>query len=54
MKALVSIIALAVAIVVAGPAFAGDATIPKTKGECEKAGGSWDAATDKCTVAEKK
>ena len=32
----------------------GAATIPKTKADCEKAGGMWDAATDKCTGAEKK
>jgi hypothetical protein len=31
-----------------GTAWAG-ATIPKTQAECEKAGGEWDAATDKCT-----
>ena len=48
MKVLVSTIALAVAIAATGPAWAG-ATIPKTQAECEKAGGEWDAATDKCT-----
>jgi hypothetical protein len=49
MKIFVSAIALAVAVAAAGPAFAGDATVPKTKAACEKAGGEWDAATDKCT-----
>jgi hypothetical protein len=49
MKVLASTFALAVAIVAAGAAFAGDATVPQTKAACETAGGEWDAATDKCT-----
>jgi len=52
MKALLSMVALAVALAVAGPAFAGDVTTAKTQADCEKAGGTWDAATSKC--AEKK
>ena len=51
MKAFVSLVALAVAIAMTGPAFAG-ATEAKTQADCEKAGGVWDAATSKC--AEKK
>ena len=51
MKFLISIVALTLALAVNGPAFAGDATIPKTKAECEKAGGRWDAAGDKCIGA---
>ena len=38
MKFLISIVALTLALAVNGPAFAGDATMPKTKAECEKAG----------------
>jgi hypothetical protein len=49
MKALVSMVALAVAIAVAGPAFAGDVTAAKTQADCDKAGGMWDAATSKCS-----
>jgi hypothetical protein len=52
MKALLSSVALAVALAVTGPAFAGDVTTAKTQADCEKAGGTWDAATSKC--AEKK
>jgi hypothetical protein len=52
MKALFSMLALAVALAVTGPAFAGDVTAAKTQADCEKAGGTWDAATSKC--AEKK
>ena len=49
MKALVSIVALAVALAMTGPAFAGDATKAKTQADCEKAGGMWDAASYKCS-----
>jgi hypothetical protein len=49
MKVLVSGVALAVAIAMTGPAFAGDVTKAKTQADCEKAGGLWDAATYKCS-----
>ena len=49
MKVLVSTVALAVAIAMTGPAFAGDVTTAKTQADCEKAGGVWDAATSKCS-----
>jgi hypothetical protein len=49
MKALVSSVALAVALAMSGPAFAGDVTKAKTQADCEKAGGKWDAATYKCS-----
>ena len=49
MKALVSVVAMAVAIAVTGPAFAGDVTTAKTQADCEKAGGVWDAATNACS-----
>jgi hypothetical protein len=49
MKTLVSSIALAIALVMTGPAFAGDVTQAKTQADCEKAGGMWDAASYKCS-----
>jgi hypothetical protein len=49
MNVLVSTLALAVAIAMTGPAFAGDVTKANTKVACEKAGGMWDAATYKCS-----
>ena len=51
MKTFISMFALALVVGFAGPAFAG-ATEAKTQADCEKAGGVWDAATNKC--AEKK
>ncbi len=52
MRTLVSIFALTLAFAFTAPAFAGDVTTAKTQADCEKAGGVWDAATNKC--AEKK
>jgi hypothetical protein len=52
MKTFISMFALAVALAVTGPAFAGDVTAAKTQADCEKAGGTWDAAKSAC--AEKK
>ena len=49
MKALLSTLALALALAFAGPAFAGDVTTAKTQADCEKAGGAWDAATSSCS-----
>ena len=49
MKTLVSAFALALAIAVTGPAFAGDVTKANTKASCEKAGGIWDAGSYKCS-----
>jgi hypothetical protein len=49
MKSLASIIALALAVAFAGPAFAGGgAAAPQTKAECQQAGGMWDEQTSKC------
>ncbi len=49
MKTLISMLALALALAFTGPAFAGDVTTAKTQADCEKAGGTWDAATSKCS-----
>jgi hypothetical protein len=47
MKTFVPLLALALAL--AGPAFAGGVTTAKTQAACEKAGGTWDAANSKCS-----
>ena len=39
MKALISMLAIALALAVTGPAFAGDITKATTKADCDKAGG---------------
>ena len=51
MKGFASILALALALAFAGPAFAGDVTAAKTEADCKAAGGygMWDN-----TCAEKK
>jgi hypothetical protein len=49
MKALISTLAVALALAVTGPAFAGDVTTAKTEADCQKAGGMWDAATNTCS-----
>jgi hypothetical protein len=49
MKALVSTFALAIALAVTGPAFAGDVSKAKTEVDCQKAGGLWDAKMNICT-----
>ena len=48
MNSLASMVALAVAIAVTGPAFAQDATKAMTEADCEKAGGMWNAQSYKC------
>jgi hypothetical protein len=50
MKTLVSIFALTLALAFAAPAFAGDVTGAKTKADCHKAGGMWDAKTNTCSA----
>jgi hypothetical protein len=50
MKTMISMFALALAIAFAAPAFAGDVTTAKTAADCAKAGGMWDAKTNKCTA----
>jgi hypothetical protein len=53
MKALVSMFALALALAFAGPAYAGDVTKATNAADCEKAGGMWDASTNKCSEKKK-
>jgi hypothetical protein len=52
MKTLVSMLALALALAFAGPAFAGDVTKAANKADCDKAGGTWDDAVKKCSEKE--
>jgi hypothetical protein len=47
MRAFVTTLALAIAVAFAGVAFAAEGA-PKSKAECEAAGGSWDAASNSC------
>ena len=49
MKTLLSTLALALALGFALPAFAGDVTTAKNAADCEKAGGTWDAAKNVCS-----
>jgi len=49
MKSLISMFVVALALAFAGPAFAGDVTAAKNQADCEKAGGTWDAATNVCS-----
>ena len=48
MKTLLSIFALTLALAFTGPAFAGDVAAAKTKADCHKAGGTWNADTKMC------
>ena len=49
MKKLVSaIVALGLAVAFTAPTLAADATAAKTKAECHKAGGMWDATAKAC------
>jgi hypothetical protein len=52
MKSLISVFAVALALAFTGPAFAGNVAAAKTKADCHKAGGVWDATSRTC--AEKK
>ena len=49
MKTLLSTLALALGLGFAMPAFAGDVTTAKNAADCEKAGGTWDAAKNACS-----
>jgi hypothetical protein len=52
MKSLISVFAVALSLAFTGPAFAGNVAAAKTKADCHKAGGVWDATSRTC--AEKK
>ena len=47
-KLLSMIVALGLAFAFTAPAFAADVTTAKTKADCTKAGGVWDAKAKKC------
>jgi hypothetical protein len=47
-KVVAAIVALGLAVAFTAPTFAADVTTAKTKADCDKAGGVWDAATNKC------
>jgi len=48
-KVVAAIVALGLAVTFAAPTFAADVATAKTKAECTKAGGMWDAKTHKCS-----
>ena len=49
MKTLISTVALALALGFSGPVLAGDVSTAANAADCEKAGGTWDANTNKCS-----
>jgi hypothetical protein len=49
MKTVISGLALALALAVTGPAWAGDVTKATDKASCDKAGGVWDDTAKKCS-----
>jgi hypothetical protein len=49
MKSLASVLALALALAMTGPAFAGDVTKATDKASCDKAGGVWDDTAKTCS-----
>jgi hypothetical protein len=49
MKALISLLALSLAVAFTAPAFAQDPA-PTTKADCDKAKGTWDEKTGTCAV----
>ena len=53
MKAFLSMFALAFALAFTGPAYAGDVTKATNAADCEKAGGMWNASTNKCSEKKK-
>jgi hypothetical protein len=46
----ISMLALAVALAFIGSALAADVMTAKTKSDCHKAGGMWDAKTSTCSA----
>jgi ABC-type Fe2+-enterobactin transport system substrate-binding protein len=49
-KLLTTAIVTGLLLAFTAPAFAEDAPAPATKADCDKAKGTWDDATSKCTV----
>jgi hypothetical protein len=49
MKTIISLLVMSFAVAITAPAFAQDPA-PATKADCDKAKGTWDDATGKCTV----
>jgi hypothetical protein len=47
-KLVAAVLALGLAVAFTAPTFAADVTTAKTKAECTKAGGVWDAKAKKC------
>ena len=47
-KVVVAILALGLAVAFTAPTFAADVTTAKTKADCTKAGGIWDAKGKTC------
>ena len=50
MRTIAYALALALGVAFASAAFAGDVTMAKTKADCDKAGGVWDATTNTCAA----
>ena len=48
MRTIAYTLALALGVAFATSAFAGDVSMAKTKADCDKAGGVWDASTNAC------
>ena len=48
-KVVAAIVALGIAVAFTAPTFAADVATAKTKAECTKAGGMWDAKAHKCS-----
>ena len=48
MKILISTLAMAIALAVTGPAFAGDVSAAKTEADCVAAKGTWNSTTKMC------
>jgi len=49
MRIFASILALALGVAFAAPAFAGNLAAAKTEADCKKAGGVWDATMKMCS-----
>jgi hypothetical protein len=47
-KVVAAVVALGLAMAFTAPTFAADVTTAKTKADCTKAGGTWDAKAKKC------